>query len=248
MSSLPSPAMVTSPVRVRARGVAGALALLALTLVPASASAQVDNVFSFNAGYFALRDMDSRGEDDVLYRNLDFLAFDHEDMNGFTFGGDWGVGVGRYLELVAGAGYYQGSTDSVYWDLVDEDGTEIWQELKLRVVPMTFGARIFPIGRDIPIQPYVGGGLGVFAWRYSESGEWVDETDYSIFRGTFVDDGVALGPVGFAGVRFGSGPLMFTTEFRYQWAEGDLDGDEGFAGSKIDLGGSNWLFGLAIKF
>jgi hypothetical protein len=52
----------------------------------------------------------------------------------------------------------------------------------------------------------------------------------------------------FAGVRFGSGPLMFTSEFRYQWAEGDLDEGEGFAGRKIDLGGYNALFGLAIKF
>jgi hypothetical protein len=167
-------------------------------------------------------------------------------LNGFTFGGDWGFGLGRYFELVAGAGYYQGSTDSVYRDLVDEDGSEIWQELKLRVIPMTFGARIFPIGRDIPVQPYVGGGLGVFAWRYSESGEWVDEVDYSIFRGTYVADGYAVGPVMFAGVRFGSGPLMFTSEFRYQWAEGDLDEGEGFAGRKIDLGGYNALFGLAI--
>ena len=248
MSSQPLPAMVTRRVRGRALGVACALVLALLALVPATASAQVDNVFSFNAGYFALRDMDARGEDDVLYRNLDFLAFDHEDLNGFTFGGDWGIGFGRYFEGVVGVGYYQNSTDSVYWDLVDEDGTEIWQELKLRVIPMTFGARIFPIGRDIPVQPYVGGGLGVFAWRYSESGEWVDDFDGSIFRGTYVDTGVAYGPVVFAGVRFGSGPLLFTAEFRYQDAEGDLDENEGFGGSKIDLGGYNTLFGLAIRF
>ena len=246
MSSQPLPATLISRTRARALGAARALAIT--LLLPVVASAQVDNVVTFNAGYFALQGMDARGEDDVLYRNLDFLAFDPEEFNGFTFGGDWGFGVGRYFELVAGAGYYQGSTDSVYRDLVDEDGTEIWQELKLRVVPMTFGARVFPIGRDIPVQPYVGGGLGVFAWRYSESGEWVDEVDYSIFRGTFVADGFAVGPVLFAGVRFGSGPLMFTTEFRYQHAEGDLDEGEGFAGSKIDLGGYNTLFGLAIKF
>jgi hypothetical protein len=41
---------------------------------------------------------------------------------------------------------------------------------------------------------------------------------------------------------------MFTAEFRYQHAEGDLDAGEGFAGSKIDLSGYNWLFGMGIRF
>jgi len=248
MSSQPLPAMFTGRTRTRALGATGALALALLMLVPATSSAQVDNVFSFNAGYFALRAMDARGEDDVLYRNLDFLAFEPDDLNGFTFGGDWGFGLGKYLEAVVGVGYYQNSTDSVYWDLVDSDGSEIWQELKLRIVPVTFTARVFPIGRNGPVQPYVGGGLGIFAWRYSESGEWVDEFDYSIFRATYVDSGNAYGPVVFGGVRFGSGPLMFTTEFRYQHASADLDPNEGFAGTKIDLGGYSTLFGMGIRF
>ena len=65
---------------------------------------------------------------------------------------------------------------SVYRDFVNTNGAEIAQDLKLRIVPFTATVRFLPIGRG-GVEPYVGGGLGVFNWRYSETGEFVDFSD-----------------------------------------------------------------------
>ena len=118
------------------------------------------NAIGFNFGYFALRGLDSRVDDDVLVQDLSqgeySLAFDIKDFNGATFGGEWVVGIGEYLEAGFGAGFYQGTVPSVYDQKVRDDGREIAQELKLRIVPLTATVRFLPIGRR-GITPYVGG-------------------------------------------------------------------------------------------
>jgi hypothetical protein len=84
-----------------------AAALLAVaTVVPAHA--QVTRVESgrqaigFNLGYFAAKGFDSRVDEDVLLANLSqgqlSLAFDIDDFNGATFGGEWLIGLNDYLE------------------------------------------------------------------------------------------------------------------------------------------------------
>jgi outer membrane protein W len=227
---------------------AGALVLLTLLLAPAPAAAQVDNVVTFNLGYFGVVSESSRGEDDVLFRNLDYLAFDLSDFNGFTFGGEYALGLGRFFEAGVGAGYYQRTVPSVYREFVDSDGTEIAQDLKLRIAPVTFLGRFFPVTREAPVQPYVGGGLGIFAWRYSETGEFIDFNG-DIFRASYSDSGNAFGPVALGGVRFPiSRQVALGGEFRYQWATADLDPNVGFAADKLDLGGYNWLFTAAVRF
>ena len=59
-------------------------------------------------------------------------------------------------------------------DFVDNDGSEIEQDLRLRIVPIAFTIRVLPLGQSSAVQPYFGAGLGIFNWRYSESGEFVD--------------------------------------------------------------------------
>jgi hypothetical protein len=96
------------------------------------------------------------------------------------------------------------------------------------------------------VQPYFGVGLGVFNWRYSESGEFVDFRDESIFRESYVADGNSVGPVAFGGLRFAGDAFSGGGEIRYQQAEGDLD--ERFAGSRIDLGGWTYQFTFGFRF
>lgn len=217
------------------------------TLAPSTVRA--DNVFTVNMGSFLPRGEDGRSENDVLYRNLDFLAFNLDDFNGFTIGGEWSFGIGDYLEVGGGIGYYKETVPSVYRDLVDEDGTEIFQELRLRIIPYTVIARFFPVSRNAPVQPYIGAGVGFFQWRYSETGEFVDFTDFTIFRGNYVDDGVQAGPVVLGGVRFPVGPaFLIGGEFRYQNAKADLDESLGFAGTEIDLSGYTWLATFQLRF
>jgi len=227
--------------------------LIAVAVVVAAlglpTTAAADNVFGMNIGYFFTRDADGRSSDDVIWNNLDFLAFYPDEFDGFTFGGEYYFGLGDYIEVGGGVSYYQESVWSVYADYVDDDGTEIEQDLKLRIVPVTAMARFFPLSRNAPVQPYVGAGIGWFSWRYSETGEFVDFSDFAVFRGNYVDSGWAVGPVVVAGVRFPIAPqFLVGGEFKWQDAEGDLDESQGFAGSTIDLGGYSALFTFNVRF
>ena len=114
------------------------------------------------------------------------------------------------------------------------------------MVPMAFTFRVLPLGQDVGFQPYLGGGLGVINWRYSESGQFVDTRDRSIFNNSYAASGTETGPVAMGGIRFAGDTLASGFEIRYQAAEADLPPP--FAGTKIDLGGWSYLFTVGMRF
>jgi opacity protein-like surface antigen len=235
---------------------------LLLAASTASAHAQVVMVgrsdarhsVGFNLGYFAVKGEDGRNVDeDVLMANLfaqDPLAFEVKDFNYVRFGGEWLYGVSDFLETGASLGYYKRTVPSVYADLVNANGSEIAQDLRLRIIPITATVRFLPLGRGAAVEPYVGGGVGFFNWRYSESGEFVDSSDGSIFRNTYEADGTAVGPVILGGLRFPAGDaLTVGVEYKWQKAEGDTNRVESeLLGDKIDLGGQSINFTMHIRF
>jgi outer membrane protein W len=164
-------------------------------------------------------------------------------------GGEWLVGIGRHFEVGGGIGYYRSTVPSIYRDLTRPDDTEIFQELKLRITPITATARFLPLGHG-RFEPYVGGGVGFFNWRYSETGEFVDPFDFTVFRASFVEDGTAVGPVILGGLRYVADPWVAGFEVKWQDAAGDLPttGDNAFLGSKIDLGGFTTQFTVGLRF
>ncbi len=200
-------------------------------------AAKADQVVNFTIGYFAVRAADARVAGDVLIVDRNDLTFNIGDFSGATVGGEWLFGLNDFMEAGAGIGYYQRTVPSFYTNLVNADGTDIIQDLKLRIVPISATVRFFPISRRGPIQPYVGAGVGIFLWRYSETGQFVDANN-NIFNASFVDSGTSVGPVAFGGVRVGMGSFMVGGEIKYQHASGDLSSD--FLGPKIDLGG--WTY------
>jgi len=229
-----------------------AFALVCGFLATPAASAQQS--VSFYLGGFTPRAIDARPDQDVLVQNGTFLStasqvrgIDVGEFNHITVGGEWLFGFTRNVEGALGLGFYQRSVPTVYTDLVNTNGTDIAQTLKLRVVPFTATVRLLPFGNDQPIQPYIGAGVGVYSWRYSETGQFVDLQN-NVFTGNFVGSGAATGPAILGGVRVpvGSGGVGF--EIRHQSAEGKLPADQGFAGSKIDLGGYNYLFTVNFRF
>jgi hypothetical protein len=227
------------------------LTVLALALLSAAPAAAQQSVNFYFGGFSPLPE-DSRSRsngrsDDVLVNNLNTFEFDIDDFDSVTFGGEWLVALGNRAEAGLGLGFYSDSVDSFYRDLVNEDFSDIEQEFKLRIIPFTATFRFLPLGRNSAVQPYIGGGVGLFRWRYAESGEFVD-FDSTIFRETYVGDGGAVGPVVLGGVRFGLGGWDLGGEIRYQAAEGELPEDQGFSGDKIDLGGFNYLVTLNVRF
>lgn len=238
--------------------VTSASAITLLLLFAASpAQAQISRVDSgrsaigFNIGYFGLRGIDSRVEDDVLLQDLSqgaySLAFDVKDFNGATVGAEWLVGVGDYMEAGFGVGFYQKTVPSVYDQKVRNDGAELEQDLKLRIVPMSATIRFLPIGRG-GVEPYVGAGIAAFNWRYSEVGEFIDTQNFT-FTDRFTASGTTAGPVVLGGVRFPVADVwLIGGEVRYQKAEGKGLLDEKFLGDKIDLGGWTTSFTVHLRF
>lgn len=240
--------------------------LAAAVMSPAPASAQVYQVsrgdarhaVNFNLGYVVLRGEDSRDENDVILANVLDLAsqddpFDFLEIskfNGFTFGGEYTFAISDFLEVGAGLGFYQRGVDTLYRDFEDSDGTQIEQELKLRIIPITGTLRFLPLGREAPVEPYIGAGIGIYNWRYSEVGEFIDFNDNgTIFAARYKDNGTAVGPVILAGLRAPIGDAWTVGgEFRWQRATDDGLLDQGFLADKIDLGGWTTNFTFGIRF
>jgi hypothetical protein len=222
-------------------------ALLTLAVVgglahPASAQQTV----SIQLGAFLPKGEFDRVEGDVLAVNRQYLLFDFGDFNGFLFGGDWSAAIGEYIEAGAGFGHYQATVPAIYAEWVNEDGSEIQQDLGLRIMPLTALVKLLPLGNRRAFQPYLGGGLGVYFWRYSESGEFL-ATDGTIFRDSFEQSGTSVGPVAVFGVRGLVSPSAYIgAEGRYQWGQADLSED--FLGDKLDLGGFSILATFGFRF
>lgn len=226
-----------------------ALSLVVLVLgVVAPAPSYAQQSLNLYVGGFVPHAEDTRTNGDVLLGNLDFLAFNLKDFNAATIGGEWLFGVSDWIDAGLGFGIHSKSVPSVYSGLTHSNGGEIEQDLKLRVIPFTATVRFLPTGRDAAIQPYIGAGVGIFRWRYTETGEFVDFTDFSIFRDRFVGSGATAGPVVLGGLSFPLGAGSLGGEIRWQSAQGELPANQGFSGTKIDLGGFNYLVTFKVRF
>ena len=242
----------------RAR-LAVALTVLATLCAPAAASAQIRQVSSssdgkqtvnFTIGYFALKGLDSRVEDDVLLNELQSaqpLLFEVKDFNSALFGGEYLFGVSSNVEAGIGIGFSQRTVPSVYGKLTHADSSEIEQELKLRQIPVTFTGRVLLRPRGSAVEPYIGAGIVAIRWRYSETGEFVAD-DRSIFPARYIAEGTAVGPTVLAGLRAPVGNWAFGGEVRWQKAQGTKLLDEGFIGDKFDLGGWTGNFTFGVRF
>jgi len=244
------------------------LALL-FAAVAAPASAQIVQSVSFGAGFFQPRGFDRRVDGDVLVANLTqpdvlpgvsgSLSFDIGEFRGMPLFGEWNLAINKRLEVSAGLSYFTNKVDSVYADLVNcplppcapPGGTEIEQELRLTMLPISGLVRFFPMGDPTGIQPYLGGGVAAIRFTYTETGEFVDTTTFEIFSDKYTAKGTAFGAIILGGVRFPLGGDVYglTVEGKYQFANGKTGGfDAGFLGDKIDLSGGTLQAGFLIRF
>jgi outer membrane protein with beta-barrel domain len=231
--------------------------LVAAIVSCAPAVASADSLFGVLGGGFFPKRESSRTTDDVLVNNLIVDApflYDIRDFDGGAIGGEYLIGLGDWIEAGVGATFYQKTVDSQYDTFEHADGTPIAQDIKMRIVPVTASVRFFPVGRTVPVQPYVGGGVNFYRWKYSEGGEFVDFDSPIRPRPTFVDefsdDGTATGAVFIAGVRapLGNDRFFVGGEFRWQGGRAELDPSQGFTGSRMDLGGASLFGTFHVKF
>lgn len=205
---------------------------------------------SLNLGGFFLNRDSQRPVDDVLFQNQADLLFEIRDFDGFTIGGEYLVGLNEFLEAGFGVNFYRRTVPTIYADFVENNGSEIAQDLRLQVVPVLATLRVVPTGLLDEFQPYFGGGLGIFSWEYTETGDFVDFSDFGVFSDTFQVQDTDVGGVILAGARFGMTPsTMLGAEFRYYIVTGQTGGEQnGFLADRIDLGGYNALFTFTARF
>jgi hypothetical protein len=213
-------------------------------VTPAASAQQSINA---SVGAFIPNSINNRNTDDVLFQDFQFLTFNPRDFNGATANVEYLVGLSDLFDAGLGVGIYSRSATAYDSFYVQPNGANIVSQLALRVVPFTATFRYLPLGHHDAFVPYIGAGVGIFRWRYTESGDFADSSG-NITNGTFPATGTAVGPVILGGIRFpvghkGSG---FGFEIKYQNAQGNLPSDQGFAGSKIDLTGFNYLFTVNI--
>jgi hypothetical protein len=194
-----------------------------------------------------------RVADDALSGNANpgGFNFDLSDFHGVTGGFDWIIGLNENFDVSLGLGLYSKTARSRYVYYFNPDtGADITQEFRLRNVPFTAAVRFLPLGRHDAIIPYIGGGVGVNFWRYEEAGQFIDfsQADLPVFSNSYPVSGTAVGPVLLGGVTIPFGSFGFGGQIRYQRAAGSLPTNQGFYGSKIDVGGMNYLFTVRLNF
>jgi len=229
-----------------------ALVLVAASVMLAKAiPAAAQQTLNLSLGYFTIHGEDARVDRDVLNANRNFLAFDIGDFNGAAIGGEWLVPLGPYFEGGAGIGFSRRTVNSVYDRFTDRDGSEIEQQLRLRIVPVAFTVRVIPLRHTSPVQPYFGGGLGLFNWRYSEAGEFVDfQRNNAIFREQYVASGSETGPILLGGLRLAGDAVSSGFEIRYHRADAPLGRPFSILqrDPRIDLGGWTYQFTIGWRF
>jgi hypothetical protein len=232
---------------------AAVIFFLASAMGATAQPAHAQQTLNFTLGYFTVHGEDARTTGDILTSDRRFLTFDLGDFNGATVGGEWLVPFGNYFEGGAGISFTRRTVPSVYTCCTASNGDEVVQRLRLRTVPISFTVRAVPTGQHSAVQPYIGGGIAVINWRYSESGDFIDfANNNEIFRDTFVGNGTATGPVALGGIRFAGDHASAGFEVRYQAAKDDLPASEFASGPnpnpRIDLGGWTYQFTGGFRF
>jgi opacity protein-like surface antigen len=192
------------------------------------------------------------GDSDIYDQNNEEVTFEVDDLNGFgaTFGYDHFVG--DFVNVGGAISFYQNDTVVRDREFEFENGDPIFREIRLRIVPIEANLRVLPVGRDVPVIPYVGAGVGVYIWEYEEIGDFVIDrfTDPTVISGTAFSDGADFGFNLHGGVQVPiTRSATITGEVKWTRVEGDLD-EESFdpAFEPIDLSTVTYSGGVSFWF
>jgi len=163
----------------------------------------------------------------------DQLTLDRRDFDGVTVGADVGVWLRGRSTLLFGVDVASANAASEYRRLVDDNRQPITQATRVVGVHTTAGLKYALTSRGravgrltwIPrrVVPYVGAGGGLAYYRLTQSGDFVDFVDRSIFPANFESHGwsptVYVG--GGADVQVGR-RLQITGDLRFRHATARL--------------------------
>ncbi len=186
------------------------------------------------------------------------LTLEKSDFQTWDLGVDLGFSVYERFDLILSFDYSEKTKNSEFRDYVDEQELPITQSTKFSQTPLTAGIKylLIPRGRQISqyswlpslIVPYISGGGGILWYEFRQHGDFVDYETMEIFTATLKSSGGVL--TGYLGC--GTDINIFRSaylnlDFRYFWADDDLDND--FVGfDPIDLDGYRLTAGIQWHF
>lgn len=149
----------------RSTRVTVALAALLLSALPALAQGrryvpERESAFRFRVGSF-LPEGDSQY---WLDKEEDFTG-STEDFENPSFGIDFLLPLSNRLSVQFSGSGYGGEATNAYRDFEDNFGDRIRHDTTLAIASGTAGLVLHLTGPDVAVQPYLGGGVGAYAWE-----------------------------------------------------------------------------------
>jgi opacity protein-like surface antigen len=221
------------------------LALLVASASPASAGGLDLRV----GGYFP------RGNDTLFQDVRDLYLVEKSDFYGVYGGIEYNHVLMDNVELGIHLDGYSRTVDTSYRDYTRPGGDEIFQTLKLSMVPLGVSIRFVPTSKRARIAPFVGGGVDAIFYRYEEYGDFIDffDPELPIIGDAFLSDGTAFGFHVLGGLRvYINRDIAVVGEGRYQWAKDDMGDDfapnESGLVNRLDLSGATFTVGVHVRF
>jgi hypothetical protein len=210
--------------------------------------------FCFTYEYFATKQLSLTLGVDPYFKNKSGL---YNDYIGIV-----GSAVGQPLYDFAFPNSYEE-------DFFPDEIFGIIHSFNVSITPIQFSLKLYPMGRQGKIMPYIGGGVGLYIWYVRLSGDIVNFDDewlyydavldqdipvYSIFGQQYLneDSRFTLGYQAFAGLMIPVAQrFTFEAEFKFNYAQGnfrtgpdtEFGGFEAFdlSGYQISLGLNYWF-------
>jgi hypothetical protein len=232
-----------------------------LPLLLATASPAIASGLDVRLGAFVPRARDcgvplDQPPNYTLFQDVcDLFFVSKSDWVGFTGGVEYNHVIARNVEVAVHVDGYGRSINTSYRDWTRPDGSDIFQTLRLQVVPFGVTLQIVPTRKRTKVAPFAGGGVDLFYWKYEEFGDFIDfvDPDLPIYADHFIADGVTFGFHATGGVRFYlNRDFALVVRGAYQWAGTDMGDDfspnEPGLINRIDLSGASVTFGLHVRF
>jgi outer membrane protein W len=185
-----------------------------------------------------------------------FFNAGNPPFGGSVYGGvEYNHVIFKNVEAAVHFDGYSETTDTFYRDYERPGGGDIFQTLRLQVLPLGVSLRFLPTGKRHKFVPFVGGGIDAVFYKYEEFGDFIDffDPDLAITPDHFISESTAFGVHALGGIRYYvNHDIAIVGEAKYLWAHDDM-GDDFLPNSpglvnRIDLSG--WVFtgGVHLRF
>ena len=228
--------------------------------LPPARSATPDFFFSQPIGSISVRGgwVFARAGSDIFTFFSEQLTLDKGDFRAPGLAADLAIALSPRVDVVGGVEVARTRARSEYRGFVDNNRLPIEQTTSLSTFNLTGSIRyaLVPRGHAVGrlawvprrVVPYVGAGAGAAWYKLTQSGDFVDFVDLSVFPDFFQSTGWSPEAHGFAGVDLQIHRRLFATfEGRYVWSSATL-GRDFVDFEPIDLAGFRTSVGISFAF